>query len=257
MNTLRPYTVQPKEKNISIKLKNELIKKIKKQDITNQKSIILSINDYYSFKLSHPLTEEQVDNLNQEQIIQILILLDSLLPEVELYKWSKTLFEQSRSAWNKFQKLKQYNKLQSKYAVELSISNGFYHDILDSLVIAVFISIQKLYEKSELSNSISIKLFLNKCKKNIRIFPKYQVEFTDSINPTDNIPWRWEISNQEKIFFKEYYPSLFKDGLDKIIPITPEILIHLHEWNYDEFERKNKIKHLNIQRDKIYVSRAI
>lgn len=253
MNTLTPYTVQPKEKNISIKLKKELIKKIKKQDITNQKSIIHSINDYYSFKLSHPVTEEQVDNLNQEQLIQILILLDSLLPEVELYKWSKTLFEQSRSASNKFQKLKQYNKLQSEYAVELSVSNAFYHDVLDSLVIAVFILIQKIYEKSESSNSISVKTFLNKCKNNIQIFPKYQVEFDDSINPIDNIPWKWEISSQEILFFKEHYPSLFKYDFDMVVSITPEILISLHEWKYDEFKKKNKLKHLYIQRDKIYV----
>lgn len=253
MQFISPYTVYPEKNKVHKKLTKQILKIFSKKE-NDHKKLLIEINTKYKLSILYPISNEQLDKLNQEQMIQILKTLNSPLAEVDIYKWAMTLFDQSRAAYNKFQKIKQFNSLSKDYSDELSVSSSFYSDVMDSLLIAVFISIQRIYEKSKDSSSVSIIKLLKKCKDNLNIFPKYsQAYIYDGY--TDNEPWRWEISKIDLAYLKEKYPNIYKkcDLTSKWVNITPAILIDLHEWKYQNFNDNNKLNYLYTQRDKIFV----
>lgn len=253
MQIISPYAVYPEKSKLHKKLTKQILTIFSKKEIFHEKFLI-EINTKYKLNILHPISEEQLDELNQEQMLKILKHLNSTLAEVDIYKWANTLFEQSRAAYNKFQKIKQFNSLSSDYSDELSISSSFYNDVMDSLLIAVFISIQRIYEKTKGSSSISINKLVEKCRKNLKIFPEFSATYLYD-NFSDNIAWTWEISESDLTFLKEKYQNKYKnyDHTSKIVSITPEILIDLHEWKYQKFSDNNKLNYLYTQRDKIFV----
>lgn len=253
MLLITPNTAFSEKNIVHKKLVEEILKIFSKKEDKYDK-LLFEINTKNQLNISYPINSEQLDKLNQEQMIQILKSLRSPLAEVDIYTWAITLFDQSRAAYNKFQKLKQFNSLSSDYSEELSVSPNFYNDVRDSLLIAVFISIQRIYEKTEDSSSISIRKFIKKCRDNLRIFPQYsQTYFYDGF--IDNRPWTWEVSKNDLTFLKDKFPKFYKffDHTLERVDITPSILIELFEWKFKKFEDNDKLKNLYTQRDKIFV----
>ncbi|WP_017370788.1 hypothetical protein [Lactococcus garvieae] len=253
MQFISPYTVYPEKSKVHKKLTKQILKIFSKKENAHEK-LLIEINTKHKLNILYPISNEQLDKLNQEQMIQILKTLNSPLAEVDIYKWAMTLFDQSRAAYNKFQKIKQFNSLSKDYSDELSVSSSFYNEVMDSLLIAVFILIQRIYEKTEDTSSISIKKLITKCRNNLDVFPEYFQTYIDN-ECINNIPWQWEVSKNDLTFLKAKYPRYYKsnDFILERVDITPTILIELHEWKYQTFIDNNKLRYLYTQRDKIFV----
>lgn len=253
MQFISPHTIYPEKSKVHKKLTKQILKIFSKKE-NDHKKLLIEINTKYKLDILYPISEVQLDELNQEQMLKILKHLNSTLAEVDIYMWAKTLFDQSLAAFNRFQRLKQFHSLSENYSKELSVSSSFYNDVMHSLLVAVFISIQRIYEKTEGSSSISINKLVEKCRKNFKIFPEFSATYLYD-NFSDNVAWSWEISESDLTFLKEKYQNKYKnyDYTSKRVNITPEILIDLHEWKYQKFIDNNKLNYLYTQRDKIFV----
>lgn len=252
MSSIQIYQSKPEKHPLQIKFENNILKilhKRKAPQIVN--NILPKINQKISIELVYPVTKEQITKLNRREMLIILEELNSPIPEVFLYKWSNTLFNQSRDVYNKFLLLKQYNSLYSTYKEAISLSPSFYNNILDSLVIAIFISVQKIFEKTKDSSSISIEKLLLKYKENMKIFPDFQDIYHFNETFEEKVHWKWKVSEDEIEFFEiNTYLNLSEN---KYIEVSPLLVLRLHEWKLNKFKDLKKLEYLDAQRNKIYV----
>ncbi|GAA3265991.1 hypothetical protein LMG8520_1310 [Lactococcus lactis subsp. lactis] len=252
MQPIKIYSSMPKKNPLQIRFEDEILKHFQKKDkadIVNE--ILPEMNSKLSGELTFPITREQITKLDRRQLLVILEILKSPIPEVSLFKWSNTLFGQSRDAYDKLILLKQYYALYSKYEYAISISPFFYNNLLDSLVIAIFISVQKIFDKTKDSSSVTIEKLLLKYKKNYTIFPDFEDIYMWDKTHEAKIQWKWKISEDEIDFFEtNNYSNCSKDDF---VEVSPLLILKLNEWKLNKFKSLKKLDYLYAQRNKIYV----
>lgn len=237
---------------LQIKFENAILKLLQKKDESEIVNEILPIlNSEISINLVYPVTQEQLTKLNRQKLLIILDKLGCSIAEVTLYKWSNNLFNQSRNAYNKFLLLKQYNSLYPTYEHAISISPAFYSHVLDSLVIAIFISVQKIFDNTTGKSSVTIEKLLLKYEQNYTIFREFQEIYKYDEFFEEKISWKWKVSEDEIKFFEtNNFSNLRKDGF---IDVSPFLVLKLHEWKLNRFKDLKKLDYLDAQRNKIYV----
>lgn len=252
MQPIKIYSSIQEKNPLQIKFEDTILKYFKKKDevdIVNE--ILPEVNSKVSIKLTFPITREQLTKLDRRQLLVILEVLNSSIPEVSLFKWSNTLFGQSRDAYNKLILLKQYNSLYSKYEYAISISPFFYNNLLDSLVIAIFISVQKIFDNTTGASSVTIEKLLLKYEKNYTNFPAFQDIYKWDKISEEKLLWKWKISEDEIEFFqKNNYSNCSKDDY---VEVSPLLVLKLNEWKLNRFKSLKKLEYLYAQRNKIYV----
>ena len=126
MQFISPHTIYPEKSKVHKKLTKQILKIFSKKE-NDHKKLLIEINTKYKLDILYPISEVQLDELNQEQMLKILKHLNSTLAEVDIYMWAKTLFDQSLAAFNRFQRLKQFHSLSENYSKELSVYSIFYN----------------------------------------------------------------------------------------------------------------------------------
>lgn len=252
MQPIKIYSAKPKKNPLQIRFENTILKHFLKMDEGDMINKVLpKVNSKLSTQLTFPITREQITKLDRRQLLFILEILDSPIPEMSLFKWSDRLFNQSRDAYNKLILLKQYNLLYPKYEEVILISPFFYNNVLDSLVIAIFISVQKIFDKTKDSSSVTIEKLLLKYKKNYTIFPDFEDIYMWDKTHEEKIRWKWKISEDEIDFFEtNNYSNCSKDDF---VEVSPLLVLNLNEWKLNKFKSLKKLDYLYAQRNKIYV----
>lgn len=122
----------------------------------------------------------------------------------ELLKLAEELFREAFDANSYFLIMKQYGKYSDKYKAEMNLSPSFYNIVYNALLVACFMELAKLYDKS--SGVFTIGSLLKDCKANISLFPEYrairEIE-VDGEKYTLQIPYQCELKATEERFFEE------------------------------------------------------
>lgn len=148
-------------------------------------------------------------------------------------KIATAFFDETRSAKNAMEVIKQFGENSKKYSEVMKYSPAYYFIVYNALISEVMMIISKIYDDSK--NSVNLGEFIFTCQRNIELFPKEKVHTyppenvgsgVDSINTSseEERTFHFDLNTKEKI---DGYMKKFKS-------------------------MKEPLKNLKIQRNKLY-----
>ena len=163
----------------------------------------------------------------------------------ELIKRAQELHQGAFDANTYYLIMLQYYELDAEYKSEIRVSPAFYHTVYNALMIACFMEIAKLYDRS--AKSFSIGALLKACKENIALFP-------------DDEEFPYELKREEECFFEKEVEDerRFQKLFDFAQPGPPPVTVWLTFPKFLCFQNKrfrslSKIQaNIQKQRNKIY-----
>lgn len=178
----------------------------------------------------------------------------------ELLKLAEELFREAFDANSYFLIMKQYGKYSDKYKAEMDLSPAFYNIVYNALLVACFMELAKLYDKT--GGVFTIGSLLKDCEENISLFPKYraikEIE-VDGEKYSLQIPYQCELKDTEERFFEEQVKhrkdvlKLFDENNENrtiTVDVTFPEYLDLYQKRFCALSKKTE--NLRRQRAKLY-----
>ena len=179
----------------------------------------------------------------------------------KLLKLAEELFREAFDANSYFLIMKQYGKYSEKYKAEMDLSPAFYNIVYNALLVACFMELAKLYDKT--GGVFTIGSLLKNCKENISLFPEYravtEIE-AEGEKYTLQIPYQHELKPDEERFFEEQVRSqrdilkLFNLEYTRETPVVVDLkfseYLSLYQKKFSALSKKQE--NIRIQRNKLY-----
>lgn len=148
-------------------------------------------------------------------------------------KISTAFFNETRSAINAMEVIKQFGENSKKYSEVMEYSPAYYFIVYNALISEVMMIISKIYDDSK--NSINLGKFISTCQRNIEIFPKEKVRTYPPENVGSGVGSINTLSEEERTFH-----------------INLKTEEKMEDYMKKFKNMKEPIKNLKIQRNKLY-----